>query len=100
MGLLKFLKNVGDFVLGVIILLVMIGFLWFVGKLTIYIGKSIWGEITKPQPVCHWEWVDSAGNEGISELKYCRGKGSNIYCGTADEAHLVVSVKKVCETTE
>lgn len=67
----------------------------------IYIGIKFvgfaWAWLTRPKPYCYYEWIDVNGIEGTSSLDNCVTKFDSIYCGNAEEAHLISTVKKVCK---
>ena len=89
------IKKIWNILVGIISFLIVIGFVILILYIGWYAVTWFWKSITTSPPVCHYNYVDANGVEGTA--KECQGRFDNIYCGTGNELHLVVSVEKVCE---
>lgn len=88
--IVKVLSDVFYFLVATAILL----FIAFIGiSLSIYIFK--WLFVPEPKPTCYFRYVDANGVEGTGTT--CKRIYDNIYCGNAEDAHLIVSYERVCE---
>lgn len=91
----KFIEKVGAVLFNIFCFFVLIGFLWLIGSVTIYFGKSIWYDLTKPKPVCHWEYKDTDNNARTANI--CKLSWGQLYCGNNDDINVAISAERVCE---
>lgn len=91
------MDKIKNFVTGVLALIIGIAILWLIGKFIIWSCKWVWNELTKPAPICYYEYIDAHGNTGTSSDCYFPAIKEGMYCAEGDSIHLVTDVKKVCK---